>query len=115
MNPNDYEVIIIGCGPGGSSAAAYLARDGKRVLVLEKEIFPRFHIGESLLPYNQKIFRDLGVLPSIQAAGFARKQPVDDSRARIPDMQQAGRRGSEADEGHNNSSLAPAQRGRGLG
>jgi FADH2-dependent halogenase len=73
MNPNDYEVIIIGCGPGGSSAANYLARDGKRVLVLEKEVFPRFHIGESLLPYNQKIFRDLGVLPAIQAAGFPRK------------------------------------------
>jgi FADH2-dependent halogenase len=73
MNSNDYEVIIIGCGPGGSSAATYLARDGKRVLVLEKEIFPRFHIGESLLPYNQKIFRDLGVLPAIQAAGFPRK------------------------------------------
>src|SRR5580698_7159501 len=73
MNLNRFEVIIIGCGPGGSSAATYLARAGKRVLVLEKEIFPRFHIGESLLPYNQKIFRELGVLPAIQAAGFPRK------------------------------------------
>ncbi len=73
MNPNDFEVIVIGGGPGGSSAATYLARAGKRVLVLEKEVFPRFHIGESLLPYNQKIFRELGVLPAIQAAGFPRK------------------------------------------
>ena len=73
MSLNRFEVIIIGCGPGGSSAATYLARAGKRVLVLEKEIFPRFHIGESLLPYNQKIFRELGVLPAIQAAGFPRK------------------------------------------
>src|ERR1700677_5294145 len=73
MSPNTYEVIIIGCGPGGSSAATYLTRAGKRVLVLEKEVFPRFHIGESLLPYNQRIFRDLGVLPAIQAAGFPRK------------------------------------------
>jgi FADH2-dependent halogenase len=73
MNPDDYDVVIIGCGPGGSSAATYLARAGRRVLVLEKEIFPRFHIGESLLPYNQRIFRDLGVLPAIQAAGFPRK------------------------------------------
>ena len=73
MNSNDYDVIIIGCGPGGSSAATYLARAGRRALVLEKEIFPRFHIGESLLPYNQAIFRELGVLPAIQAAGFPKK------------------------------------------
>lgn len=73
MNSDHFEVIIIGCGPGGSSAATYLARAGKRVLVLEKEVFPRFHIGESLLPYNQRIFRELGVLPAIQAAGFPRK------------------------------------------
>lgn len=73
MNPNSHDVIIAGCGPGGSSAATYLARAGKRVLVLEKEIFPRFHIGESLLPYNQAIFRDLGVLPAIQAAAFPKK------------------------------------------
>ena len=43
------------------------------MLVLEKEIFPRFHIGESLLPCNMTIFRDMGVLPALQAAGFPRK------------------------------------------
>lgn len=68
-----YDVIIIGGGPGGSSAASYLARAGKRVLLLEKEIFPRFHIGESLLPYNHCIFRELDLLPKLQAAGFIRK------------------------------------------
>ena len=73
MNQNGHDVIIIGCGPGGSSAATFLAKGGKRVLVLEKEVFPRFHIGESLLPYNQKVFREMGVLPAIQAAGFPRK------------------------------------------
>lgn len=73
MNSNGYDVIIIGCGPGGSSAATYLARAGKRVLVLEKEIFPRFHIGESLLPCNHTLFREMGVLPKLQAAGFLRK------------------------------------------
>ncbi|HXI70060.1 MAG TPA: NAD(P)/FAD-dependent oxidoreductase [Verrucomicrobiae bacterium] len=73
MNQDHYDALIIGCGPGGSSAATFLAQAGKRVLVLEKEFFPRFHIGESLLPCNMTIFRDMGVLPALEAAGFPRK------------------------------------------
>lgn len=68
-----YDTIVIGGGPGGSSAATYLARAGKQVLVLEKEHFPRFHIGESLLPYNRRIFPELGVEPALEAAGFLKK------------------------------------------
>ncbi|MFO1500736.1 MAG: NAD(P)/FAD-dependent oxidoreductase [Verrucomicrobiota bacterium] len=69
----DYDALIIGGGPGGSTTATFLARAGKKVLLLEKERFPRFHIGESLLPYNHTLFEELGVLPAFEAAGFTRK------------------------------------------
>lgn len=73
MSGEIYDTIVIGGGPGGSSAATYLARADKRALVLEKEHFPRFHIGESLLPYNRKIFEEMGVLPELEAAEFPKK------------------------------------------
>lgn len=60
-----FDVIIAGGGPGGSACAALLAERGHRVLVLEREIFPRFHLGESLLPSSMPIFESLGVLPEL--------------------------------------------------
>lgn len=68
--PERFDAIIIGGGPGGSSAATFLAKANRRVLILEKERFPRFHIGESLLPYNRRIFEEMGVLPTLESAGF---------------------------------------------
>ena len=67
------DAIVIGGGPGGSTAATLLARSGRRILLLEREHFPRFHIGESLLPYNRILFEEMGVLPALEAAGFPRK------------------------------------------
>jgi flavin-dependent dehydrogenase len=60
------DVLVVGGGPAGSTAAALLARKGKRVVLLEKERFPRFHIGESLLPLNLPLFERLGVADEIR-------------------------------------------------
>src|SRR5512142_2181796 len=68
-----FDVAVIGGGPGGSSAATALARRGRSVLLLERDRFPRFHIGESQLPWSNEVFRTLGVEEAIAAAGFVRK------------------------------------------
>lgn len=73
---NDYDALIIGAGPAGSSAAAVLAKSGRNVLVLEKEKFPRYHIGESLLPYCYFPLERLGVLDKIKQAGYTDKYSV---------------------------------------
>ena len=63
------DVLVIGGGPGGSTAAALLARKGHKVIQLEKAHHPRFHIGESLLPMNLPVFERLGVMDKIRAMG----------------------------------------------
>jgi flavin-dependent dehydrogenase len=68
-----YDVAIIGGGPAGSTAATLLARAGRRVIVCEREKFPRFHIGESLLPVSMQTFTRLGVHEKFAQAGFLRK------------------------------------------
>jgi FADH2-dependent halogenase len=69
----DYDVAIVGGGPAGAATAARLALRGRKVLVLERESFPRFHIGESQLPWSDEVFRALGVEPTVRAAGFVQK------------------------------------------
>lgn len=58
---NHYEAIVVGGGPAGSTAATLLARHGHRVLLLEKDRHPRFHIGESMLPFSEEVVQRLGI------------------------------------------------------
>jgi flavin-dependent dehydrogenase len=61
-----HDVAIIGGGPAGSTAASLLAAHGRKVILFEKERFPRFHIGESLLPFNSDLFRRLEVFDDLE-------------------------------------------------
>ncbi|MDE2967924.1 MAG: tryptophan 7-halogenase [Chloroflexota bacterium] len=66
-------IVVIGGGPGGSTAATLLARQGFSVTLFEREVFPREHVGESLLPASIPILETLGVIEEIEAAGFTPK------------------------------------------
>src|SRR5579864_7954377 len=70
---HDYDVVVIGGGPAGSTVATLLSQWGRRVLVLEKEHFPRHHIGESLLAGTTTLMRQLGVYDKVEQAGFVHK------------------------------------------
>jgi flavin-dependent dehydrogenase len=68
------DVVVVGGGPGGSSASTHLARAGLRVALFEREVFPRFHVGESLLPATLPVLERLGVHHAVAAQGFQVKR-----------------------------------------
>ena len=76
-----YDVVVIGGGPGGSTVATLLADAGRKVLLVERGRFPRFHIGESLMPESYWTFKRLGMLPKMKASRFVKKYSVQFTNA----------------------------------
>ena len=81
MRDSGFDVLVIGGGPAGSCAAARTRQHGLRTLVVEKCAFPRFHIGESLLPAGNRVLRETGAWPKVEAAGFMPKFGAEFHRA----------------------------------
>ncbi|MFI9595468.1 NAD(P)/FAD-dependent oxidoreductase [Nonomuraea sp. NPDC052265] len=70
---DEFDVVVIGGGPGGSGTAGLLAQRGHRVLVLEREKFPRYHIGESLITGSMPTLEELGLKDRLDQMGFVKK------------------------------------------
>jgi len=76
QNEAELDALIIGAGPSGSSAAAMLAERGHKVLVLERDTFPRYRIGESLLPFTYEPLQRLGLIERMRESAFVKKYSV---------------------------------------
>ena len=74
--PENFEILVIGAGPAGCAAASILQEHGHRVLVLEREKFPRYHVGESLLPFTFHPLQRLGLIEKMRKSAFVRKYSV---------------------------------------
>ena len=73
----NYDVIIIGGGPAGTTVGGKLAQRGRKVLLLEREKFPRFHIGESITAFGFTVFQDLGVFAELDAVNQVKKKGLE--------------------------------------
>jgi flavin-dependent dehydrogenase len=76
IRTSDPDVVVIGGGPAGATVAALVAKAGRRTLVLERDRFPRYHIGESLIPETFWVLERLGMLPKLRASRFVEKHSV---------------------------------------
>jgi flavin-dependent dehydrogenase len=76
MSSSTYDVVVIGGGPAGSTASTLLAQHGLKVGLFEREKFPRFHIGESLIPETYWVLKRLNMLPKMQRSHFIKKYSV---------------------------------------
>ena len=73
MIPASTDVVVIGGGPAGSTASTLIAQHGYQVQLFEREHFPRFHIGESLIPETYWVLKRLNMLPKMQSSHFVKE------------------------------------------
>ena len=76
MRKNDFDVVVIGGGPAGSTVSTLMAQKGLKVGLFEREKFPRFHIGESLIPETYWVLERLNMLPKMERSPFVKKYSV---------------------------------------